>query len=466
MTVNKEIALDELVKHLLKNLKWIVGSTLICMLAAFLISSFGMTKMYTASTTMIASFTTLNKETDDIPNAVTTTQTDAAIKLAESYSEILDSDYHAELIMEKLSGWKNVTKEMIRGSVSIRTSQKSSVMRFSCTTPDPELSYDVCVALTEVAPEVVDKTFFGALKPLDAPKMPKGPSSPNVAKNTFSGAFLGALLSVAVLVAIKLLNNKIMNERDIGTSYLGAVPSFETKKGKGKGKGKDSETDEKLAQQNNFFIVESYKSIRTNLMYTFSTSKHGNIVAFSGAEVNAGKSVTCINLSIAFAQNGFKVLVIDADMRRPKQHKLFRKTHTEGLSRLLSGQCTFDEAVIRSAAPNLDLVPAGPLPPNPSELLSAPAMDELLDRVSGQYDYVFIDTPPINYVTDCLALANKINGIILVARQGHTEKDEFAKAVTKITNINARIVGTIINDVVIEHNKKYYKNNYYRTSKT
>ncbi len=281
MTVNKEISLDELVKHLLKNLKWIVGSTLICMLAAFLISSFGMTKMYTASTTMIASFTTLDKETDDIPNALTTTQTDAAIALAESYSEILDSDYHAELIMEKLSSWKNITKEMIRGSVSIRTSQKSSVMRFSCTSPDPELSYDVCVALTEVAPDVVDKKFFGALKPLDAPTMPKGPSSPDVAKNTFLGAFLGALLSVAVLVAIKLLNNKIMNERDIGTSYLGAVPSFETKKSKGK--GKDSEADEKLAQQNNFFIVESYKSIRTNLMYTFSTGKNGNIVAFSGA---------------------------------------------------------------------------------------------------------------------------------------------------------------------------------------
>ena len=88
-------------------------------------------------------------------------------------------------------------------------------------------------------------------------------------------------------------------------------------------------------------------------------------------------------------------------------------------------------------------------------------MDAFLDKVSAEYDYVFIDTPPINYVTDCLALANKINGIILVARQGHTEKDEFAKAVLKIKNIKAKIVGTIINDAVIEKNKKYYKNSYY-----
>ncbi len=461
--MNKEIALDEIFKYLLKKIKWIIAVTLLFMIGALLFSTFGITKMYTASTTMIASFTTLDKEVDEIPNQVTTTQTDAAIALAESYSEILDSDYHAELIMEQLGSWKNINKNMIRNSISIRTSQKSSVMTFSCTTPDPELSYDVCTALTNVAPKVVDTMFFGTLKPLDAPEMPKTHSSPDVMRNTLLGAFLGALLSAAVFAAMKILNNKISSEHDIKTPYLGAVPSFENKKGRAAGKNPEDEA--KTAEQNNFFIVESYKSIRTNLMYTFGSGKNGNVVAFSGAEVNAGKSVTCVNLSIAFAQNGFRVLVVDADMRRPRQHKLFKKTHTDGLSKLLSGQCSFEEAVIKNAAPNLDLVPAGPLPPNPSELLSTPEMDAFLEKVSAQYDFVFIDTPPINLVTDCLAIANKINGIILVARQGYTEKDDFAKAVAKIQNISARIVGTIMNDAVLEKSKRYYKNSYYRANK-
>ncbi len=460
--MNKEISLDELFKYLLKNIRWIIIVTLVFMLCAFLFSSFCITKMYTARTTMIASFTTLDKEVDQIPNQVTTTQTDAAISLAEAYSEILKSSYHAELIMQQLSEWQNISEGMIKSSISVRTSQKSSVMTFSCTTPNPELSYDVCVALTKVAPKVIDEKFFGALKPLDAPTMPSGYSSPNIMKNTFLGALLGVLLSVAVLVVLKLLNNKVMSERDIGTSYLGAVPTFEnTKKSKGRSKSKNPEEEAKLAAQNNFFIIESYKSIRTNLMYTFSSSKNGNIVAFSGAEVNAGKSVTCANLAIAFAQNGFRILVIDADMRRPKQQKLFKKTHTEGLSKLLSGQCTFEEAVIRNVSSNIDLVPAGPLPPNPSELLSTVEMDAFLEHVSKMYDYVFIDTPPINFVTDCLAIANKINGIALVARQGYTEKDEFAKAVFKVKAIKAKIVGTILNDTAVEKKKKYYKNSYY-----
>lgn len=458
--MNKEISLDELFKYFLKNIKWIVCVTLIFLVAAFFFSTFCITKMYTAKTTLIASFTTLDKEVDEIPNQVTTTQTNAAIALSDAYSEILNSSYHTQLIMEQLTNWENISEGMIKNSISIRTSEKSSVMTFTCTTPDPQLSYDVCVAINNVAPTVIEEKFFGKLKPLDAPKLPKTYSSPNVMKNTVLGAFLGAFFAIAVLTVIKLLNNKIMSERDIGTSYLGTIPAFENIKSV---KGKVTDDEEKLSAQNNFFIVESYKHIRTNLMYTFSNAKNGNIVAFSGAEVAAGKSITCANLSIAFAQNGFRVLVIDADMRRPKQQKLFKRTHTEGLSKLLSEQCTFEEAIIRNAAPNLDLIPAGPIPPNPSELISSAAMDELLEKASIQYDYVFIDTPPINLLSDCLAMANKINGVVLVARQRHTEKDEFAKTILNLKNINAKIIGTVLTDVLTE-SKKYYNSAYYKSS--
>lgn len=195
-----------------------------------------------------------------------------------------------------------------------------------------------------------------------------------------------------------------------------------------------------------FQIVEAYKTVRTNLLFALAPHKR-KIVLFSSAEPNAGKTTASSNVAITMAQLGVKVLLIDADLRKPSQHKTFRVKKTNGLSRILSGELTFDECVCREVARGMDLLPSGSLPPNPSELLGSEKMDELLDEVSAKYDYIFIDTPPLCVVSDSLVLCEKAAGTVLITRQGQTTYEELRRAVDNIKDVKGTLLGVVISDM-------------------
>ncbi len=195
-----------------------------------------------------------------------------------------------------------------------------------------------------------------------------------------------------------------------------------------------------------FQIVEAYKTVRTNLLFALAPHKR-KIVLFSSAEPNAGKTTASSNVAITMAQLGVRVLLIDADLRKPSQHKTFRVKKTNGLSRILSGELTFEECVCREVARGMDLLPSGSLPPNPSELLGSEQMDALLDEVTAKYDYVFIDTPPLCVVSDSLVLCEKTAGMVLVTRQGQTTYEELRRAVENIKDVQGNLLGVVISDM-------------------
>ena len=221
---------------------------------------------------------------------------------------------------------------------------------------------------------------------------------------------------------------------------------------------------------NTFQIVEAYKLVRTNLLFALSTSENKAVV-ISSAEPNAGKSTSATNLAITMAQTGAKVLLIDGDMRKPSLHKTFHVKRANGLSMILSGLLPFDECLCRNMAKNLDFIPSGTIPPNPSELLGSVAMDRLLEKASELYDYIFIDMPPLGVVTDALILSNKVAGIVLVCRQKQTTYAELQLSIENIQNVNGRFLGLIITGVRRDLNSyghygkyRYYK--YYNYSYT
>lgn len=154
------------------------------------------------------------------------------------------------------------------------------------------------------------------------------------------------------------------------------------------------------------------------------------------------------------AQTGAKVILIDADMRKPTQHKIFRVNNAQGLSKLLSGLAAMKDTIQRDVVTNLDLITSGPIPPNPSELLGSENMLNLLNRLSEEYDYIFVDTPPVNVVSDAFMLAKKVAGVMLVARQKQTHYEELQKAVESIRALEANVLGVVITDVS-EQNKPY-----------
>lgn len=195
-----------------------------------------------------------------------------------------------------------------------------------------------------------------------------------------------------------------------------------------------------------FRITETYKSIRTSLMFTLSGGED-NAILLTSAEPNSGKSVTTANLGLSFAQTGSKVLILDCDMRNPSQHKIYAQENTKGLSNVLCGMCDFEKTVKRGVQENLDILTAGQTPPNPSELLGSDRMRALLEDVKAKYDFVLLDCPPVEVVSDTCALALNVPQAVVVARQNHAIYDEVIHTVETLKSIGAKILGAVLTDV-------------------
>ncbi len=206
--------------------------------------------------------------------------------------------------------------------------------------------------------------------------------------------------------------------------------------------------------QTSFEIIEAYKAARTNVMFSLNNEKGCKKVVITSPTSGEGKTTSCINLACTFAETGARVLIIDSDLRAPRLHKYLNLSNEKGLSNILAGFNSVDECLIKSDRENLDCLTSGPIPPNPVELVSADTMKELLDTLGERYDYIFIDTPPLNIVTEALILSKYVTGVIVVTRQKYTMYKMVERAINSLKFANARIIGFIMNDV--EDNKYVY----------
>ena len=205
-------------------------------------------------------------------------------------------------------------------------------------------------------------------------------------------------------------------------------------------------------------VMESYKILRTNLLFALATTKNKAVVISSSSPFE-GKSSTCANLAIAMAQTGSKVILIDADLRKPTQHRILKCQNNTGLATILAGFNELDEVIVQNVKLNLDIITSGPTPPNPSELLGSEQMSKLIDTLNNRYDYIFIDTPPINIVTDAIILSRIAAGVVLVTRQGQSAYDDLTKAVSSVEFAGASILGFVIN-CIKEKSTRYGKYTY------
>lgn len=192
-------------------------------------------------------------------------------------------------------------------------------------------------------------------------------------------------------------------------------------------------------------ISEQYRTIRTNLQFASVDETLGSMLVTSSGP-GEGKSMTTANLAVVYAQQGKKVLLIDADLRKPTVHYTFRLDNLRGLSNILVGENTLEEAVNRTDVDNLDVISCGPIPPNPSELLASRKMEQFLIDARQSYDMVIFDTPPVLAVTDAQILANIVDGALLVVRSKHTEDEAVEKAKEALEPARAKLLGAVLND--------------------
>lgn len=206
-------------------------------------------------------------------------------------------------------------------------------------------------------------------------------------------------------------------------------------------------------------ISEAYRAVRTNLQFA-GADKKLKCISFTSSTPSEGKSTTISNIALAIAQDNKKVLLIDADMRKPVQHRIFG-LFNKGLSNCIAMNMPLDEAIQPSDHPNLDILASGPVPPNPSELLGSQKMDELLRQVKHIYDYVLVDMPPVLAVTDAAVLSQKVDGIVFVIKSGKISPDEAKLAKTRLEQAGANILGAVLNAVPQRHGGYGYGYYYY-----
>lgn len=191
-------------------------------------------------------------------------------------------------------------------------------------------------------------------------------------------------------------------------------------------------------------VTEAYKTIRTNIMFSIAHKGCKKVVVSSALE-NEGKSTGAVNIAISLSQTDLNVLLIDTDLRKPKVHMFFEMNASPGLTHLLSGMNTLGEAVRHTPYAHLDVLCAGVIPPNPSEILAGEAFVELLETLEAQYDYIIIDTPPINLVSDALPVIKHSDGVVLMVRSGKATYPDVDKAIHNLKFIDAKILGMVLN---------------------
>ncbi len=202
-------------------------------------------------------------------------------------------------------------------------------------------------------------------------------------------------------------------------------------------------------------ISEQYRTIRTNIQFSTVDNEIRTLMITSSGP-GEGKSTTTANLATVFAQQGNRVLLVDADMRKPTVHYTFSITNTFGLTSVLTKQSNLSEAATQIDTSNLFVLPCGPIPPNPSELISSRAMDEFIESALNEFDLILFDTPPVLVVTDAQLLANKCDGTVLVTSSGFTEKENALKAKDQLTNSKAKLLGVILNNKKQDQSQQYY----------
>lgn len=320
------------------------------------------------------------------------------------------------------------------------------------------------------ASERLKDTGTSNIRIVDAAEVPKAPIRPRKMLNLLLALVLGSGLGVAAAFFLDWLDNTVKDENDVsrvsGLPVLGHVPRYQALRvveGPSHAPPTVADIDVASHADPRSAFAEAFKNLRTSLLLASPEHPPRHIVVTS-CEPQDGKSTVSTNLAIALAQAGKKVLLVDADLRRPRLHKSFGVPNDVGLSSLLSGNATVEDVLQDLDIPGLSLVTSGPVPPNPSELLGSPALRTFLDGIdrSPDFDVIVLDSPPVGSVTDPVLLSASLDVTVVVVRAGKTTREFLTHSAARLKQAHVKVAGTVLNDVTEESGGYYGKYRYYR----
>lgn len=202
-----------------------------------------------------------------------------------------------------------------------------------------------------------------------------------------------------------------------------------------------------LTSKSGFFLREAYKSLRTNVNFSLADTDGCKVVLVTSAMQSEGKSLTALNLAISLAQTDQKVLIVDCDLRRPKLNRLLNMNALSGLSNLLMDSNRMDVTILTHESMGIDMILSGDIPPNPSELLASARMQRLIDALRQRYDYIIIDSPPVDMVIDAVVLSPLCDGVLFVVKADQSERGAIAYALEQLEYAKAKVLGFVLNGI-------------------
>lgn len=291
--------------------------------------------------------------------------------------------------------------------------------------------------------------------------LPEIPYSPKKSLNLILGLFFGLVGGIGLAFFLEYLDNTVKTPEDVEERFnIPVISTIDILK------EKDQTIVENVLSDKASLIAESFKGLRTSVFLS-SADHPPKKLLITSMTPGEGKSSISACLSATIAHSGKKTLLIDADMRRPVQHKFFSPENKTGLSSLLAGISTLEESVHKNIVENLDLITAGPIPPNPSELLSSQRMRELLDTFEQSYDTIIVDSPPLASVTDPVILSQSVDGVIIVTWAGKTTYEMLGKGLKQLAEVNAPFTGLVLNRFNAKKSGYYYNyGDYYYSSES
>ena len=472
-----EIDLLELAKVLLSHIWILITCSLIAGIIAACVAVFVLPLKYQSYTTMYVK----NNSDPKTEQTIEINDINASKSLASTYIAVLKNDAVMKEVSNRLIAKYEKEKydippealeyTEIKKYITMSTVDDTELLEVRAKTIDPRLSADICNTIDDIAPSFLIRIVgAGSVEVINYADVNDDPVEPNVKKMIVLGLMLGFMAAAGIIVFLYLIDNSVKSTDELNKRFnkaiIGEVYNFSQEKGEKRKKLKKGEhraiTPENLLNdQTVFTVAESYKTMRTNAVFALSPF---NDKVFAVTSVNAaeGKSMTVANLAISFALTESKVLLIDADMRKPTQHKLFQVKNEKGLSSAISKMNRLEECIHQGVRKNLDLMPSGAIPPNPSELLDSGQFETIIDKLKSEYDYIIIDTPPVNVVSDVLVMAKSISGVMFVAKHGSTTYENIEEAMKKLRLAEIKMLGFILNNIVMSSGGKYYNSYKYK----
>lgn len=447
----EEINIKDFFNYLKKYILIICGVVVIFVIGVFTYDKSIKKPLYTTYTTIILT------KSNEAQASTTITQNDILLnqKLVETYTKIIKS----KLVLDQVISETGITytAEELGQNVAVEAYENTEMLKISVTDSDPELSASIANSIAQVFSGEVAKIYqMNNISVIDIAQVPEEVSNDTLTRDFFIALFISIFGSIGVIFIIYYFDDSIKLtddlDEEIGMPVIAKV--FKSDIGS-KNRGKVELLVQKYPKS---VVSESIKTLRTNLQFSSVDSELKTILVTSSIP-GEGKSFISANLAISFTQTDKKVLIVDCDMRKGRQHRIFKLSNTKGLSNLLIDDMTnYKDYINKTSIKNLYIITRGTVPPNPSELLNSNKNSELIKILRSKFDIIIFDGVPCNGLPDSIIMSKLVDKVLIVSSESVTPRSVLESTKKQLKNVEAPVAGDVLNNVNRKNSKygKYY----------